>query len=452
MKQAACTFVLVVLSFSISAQLRHVKIGERSAGNTGPSLSLVARIQGFNAHSANGQDIYDHLIYSPKSALILQRTVNGKAVKWLYVNNLEGRTTTVYDMGDTFKRIAVIRHIFRRRDSALFFGESGFPGYKFKPRRRFPNVFTGKPVEMCLSNNDRFLWVSYYRRDYDTLSQQPSAIAIIDVNSNKIVRVMPAAPLPKMIATSPGDKYVAVTNWGNNTVHLIDVSSGEPAQFHYVAHFVVGSKLGLNFTQKVNRDHDCGLCLRGTVFTPDNAYLFVGRMGGGGIAVFDIKNKKYLGTIFGTDNNVRHLTIHGDYLYLSSNTDGVVERTDWKYMLNYLTAMQGARSVRYPEWKKVFTGRGARTIAVTSDGCYLFATANNDCKISIVRTSDMTVMGQIEADPYPVGMTLDKSDHYLVVTAQGHKGIGGNSVMIFKVDRAVKSFASGKQPARQPGR
>lgn len=439
MKRAAFTCFWALLYLSVSAQLHHVKIDAKSTGNAEITLKLIARIQGFNGRTGNANDIYDRYIYSPKSALILQKTINGKPVKWLYINNLEGRATTVYDMNDAFKRIAVIRHVFRRRDSALFFGESSLPGYRFKPGRRYPNVFTGKPVEMCLSNHGRYLWVPYYRRDYDTLSQQPSAIAIIDVYSNKIVRVMPAAPLPKMITCSPGDKYIAVTNWGNNTVHLIDISSDNPAQFHYAAHFVVGSRLDLNFTQKVNRDHDCGFCLRGTAFTPDSSYLFVGRMGGGGIAVIDLKTKKYLGTIFGTLNNVRHLAIHGDYLYLSSNTDGMVESTNWKYMLNYLLAMEGTHTISYPVWRKTFTGRGARTIAVTNDGQYLFATANDACKISIVRTTDMKVTGEIAADPYPVGMTLDESNRYLVVTAQGHKGIGGNSVMIYEVNRLGKT-------------
>jgi DNA-binding beta-propeller fold protein YncE len=294
----------------------------------------------------------------------------------------------------------------------------------------------GKPVEMCLSNNDKYLWVPYYRRDYDPVAQEPSAMAIIDVESDKIVRVMPTAPLPKMVACSPDDKFIAVTNWGDNTVHLIDISSGDPKQFQYVAHFVVDYKLNLdNFGKKVDRDVACGLCLRGTVFTPDSNYLFVGRMGGGGIAVFDVKGKRYMGSLFGTKNNVRHLVIKGDYLYLSSNNDGIVEKTRWKELLHYFLKRQGQKNIQYQQWQTTFTGKGARTITVTEDGKYLFANANMESKISIVRTSDMKTIGSIKADSYPVGMAIDKSNKYLIVTAQGRNNKGGNSVMVYEITR-----------------
>ena len=238
-----------------------------------------------------------------------------------------------------------------------------------------------------------------------------------------------------MVACSQDDKYIAITNWGDNTVHLIDISSGDPNKFQYVAHFVVDYRLNLNFNKIVNRDNDCGLCLRGTVFTPDSNYLFVGRMGGGGIAVFDIKGKKYLGTVFGTNTNVRHLVIKDDYLFLSSNKDGTVEKTKWKDILNFFLARPGEKNIQYTNWQTAFTGKGARTITVTTDGAYLFANANNESKISIVRTADMKTIGSVKADPFPVGMAIDKSNKYLIVTAQGRDNKGGNSVMIYEITR-----------------
>jgi len=422
-------------SYAQQPPVKRVRIGVQSIGSPEVKLKLVARLQALDSTRLKKFDFYDKAIYSPKSVHILEKTVNGKSIKKLYVNSLEGGQTVVYDMNDSLKKIAVINHTFTKADSALF-KETNFPGYTFKPGRTDTNVFTGKPVEMCLSNNDKYLWVPYYRRDYDPLAQEPSAMAIIDVDSDKIVRVMPTAPLPKMVACSQDNKFIAVTNWGDNTVHLIDISSGDPQKFQYVAHFVVDYKLNLtNFGKKVDRDVACGLCLRGTVFTPDSSYLFVGRMGGGGIAIFDIKGKKYLGSIFGTKTNVRHLVISGDYLYLSSNNDGVVEKTKWKDLLNSFLEKQGQKNIQYTKWQLTATGKGARTINVTSDGKYLFANANEESKISIVRTSDMKTIGFVNADSYPVGMTMDKSNKYLVVTAQGRRNKGGNSVMIYEITR-----------------
>jgi len=423
---------LAIIAFG---QYKILQIGARSTGSLELRLKLVARIQGYNQTPTSPTDFYDAAIYSPKSALILEKTVNGKNVKKLYINSLEGGQTVIYDMNDSLKKLATINHTFTEVDSGLF-SETNFPGYNFKPGRTNVNVFMGKPVEMCLTNNDKYLWVPYYRRDYDTLAQEPSAIAVIDADSDKIVRVLPTAPLPKMVAKSPDGNLLAVTNWGDNTVHLIDISSGDPKQFHFIAHFVVDYKLKLDtLSKKIDRDVECGLCLRGTVFTPDSNYLFVGRMHGGGIAVFDIKGRKYLGSVFGTKENVRHLLIKGNYLYLSSNNDGVVERTKWKELLSFVQQHQGQKAMRYQNWQLAFTGQGARTITITADGKYLFANANNESKVSIVRTSDMKTIGSVRADPYPVGMTIDKSNKYLVVTAQGRNDKGGNSVMIYEISR-----------------
>lgn len=443
-KLLSLTFILALAGLTAVCQApaqpapAKVKIGITSAGSPELTLKLVARIQSTNRRTGNSADHFDNAINSPKSALILEKTVNGKSVKKLYINNLEGFTTSVYDMNDSLKRVAVIKHHFRLRDSRLF-KETDFPGYTFNKTVLQPNVFTGKPVEMCASNNGKYLWVPYYRRSFDKLSAQPSAIALIDADSDKIIRVFPAAPLPKMIACSPDDKYVAVTNWGDNTVHLIDISSGDPNKFRYIAHFVVDHQLKMQFSDTTGRghlrDHECGFCLRGTVFTPDKKYLFVGRMGGGGIAVFDLDAKKYIGTIFGTNHNVRHLAINGDFLFLSSNSDGFVEKASWKELINLFLVKPQSNQLNYNKWQKTFTGRGARTIALTGDGAYLFSSANQESMISIVRTRDMKVIGSIKADPFPVGMAIDRSNKYLVVTAQGKGEKGGNSVMIYEISR-----------------
>jgi len=433
MKKLIQSCLLLLVANLVQGQYKILQVGAKSVGSAEVKLKLVARLQGYNPLPTNPLDFYDSAIYSPKSALILEKIINGKSVKKLYVNSLEGGQTVIYDMNNSFKKIGVINHTFTTADSGLF-RETDFPGYSFKRGQIKPNVFTGKPVEMCLTNNDKYLWVPYYRRDYDTLAQEPSAIAVINTDNDKIVRLMPTAPLPKMVAESPDGKLLAVTNWGDNTVHLVDISSGDPAQFHYVAHFVVDYQLKLDtFSKKTDRDVACGLCLRGTVFTPDGNYLLVGRMGGGGIAIFDIKNKKYLGSIFGTKKRVRHLVIKGDYLYLSSNEDGFVEKTEWKQLLTYFLQHEGQQNIQYNNWQLVFAGHGARTITVSADGKYLFA--DIESKVSIVRTSDMKSIGSVRADPYPVGMTVDKSNKYLVVTAQGRNNKGGNSVMIYQITR-----------------
>ena len=47
-----------------------------------------------------------------------------------------------------------------------------------------------------------------------TVRKGKPVLAIIDTDKDEIVRVMPSGALPKMIATSPDNKFVAVTHWG----------------------------------------------------------------------------------------------------------------------------------------------------------------------------------------------------------------------------------------------
>ena len=147
-------------------------------------------------------------------------------------------------------------------------------------------------------------------------------MAVIDTQVDSVIRLFETGPLPKMVATSPDGTRLAVTHWGNNTVGLMDISSDNPDDWHYLASLVVDYELKLNFslTAKVDRDVNSGYCLRGTVFTPDGRYLLVGCMGGGGgIAVIDLSDNRYLGRVLGAMPNLRHIVIRNDYIYCSIN-------------------------------------------------------------------------------------------------------------------------------------
>jgi len=406
------------------------QIGEKSTPkNTDPSLVLEARKQAFAAQPTAKTDFFDSEINSPKSATF---SADGRK---FYINSLEGAVTTVYD-SRTYEKLAAIKHTFGPDQATLFKdGESAAFDYSFPASITRPNEFLGKPVESCLSHDGRYLWVTYYRRSFDQSAEMPSALCIIDTSTDQIVRVMPTGPLPKMIACSPDNKSIAVTHWGDNTVGIIDVSSGNPADFHYTHHLVIDTRLHPKFGgQPVNRDKNCGCCLRGTAFTPDSKYLLIGKMSGaGGISLFSAKEGfKSLGSVVGTFNNVRHLAIHGDDLFISTNAPGIVQKGKWAKLVKERLKRKEPEVV-FSDWRNVFVGAGARTIAVSPDGKHLFAAVNNLSQVGIVRTGDMKMIGAIRADSYPVGMALSPSGEQLVVTSQGANNMGGNSVMIFKV-------------------
>lgn len=427
MKAFTLLYFITLTFFGIS-QVVSIPIGQTSSGSGEVKLTLVNRYQHYNAKPINKSDIYDKAINSPKS---VNYSLDGKK---FYVQSLEGYTTAVFD-ASTKKQIKTIKHVFNAQNQVLFKNsETTAFDYKFPKKREHYNYFKGKPVESCFSHNGKFLWVTYYRRDYDENAECPSAVAIIDTEKDEIVRVMPTGPLPKMIACSPDNKFIAVTHWGDNTLGIINIESENPMDFYYHKHCIVDYQMELDFGGKhVDRDSECGYCLRGTVFSPDGQFLLVGKMGGaGGIAVFDANSYQLIGTVKGMKPNVRHLVINGENLFLSANSPGYVQKCNWRDFVKSRVENE-EKEVQFTNFESVYVGSGARTIVTTSDAKYLFAAVNNGSKIVAVRTSDMKVVAEIPADSYPVGMDISADDKELIVTAQGKSSGGGNSVMVFSV-------------------
>jgi DNA-binding beta-propeller fold protein YncE len=408
----------------VKDSIKNTKIVEN---RTFKELKLVKIIQSKIISPRDTLSVYEPAINSPKSVIY------SKDGSKFYVNSLEGYVTIVFD-SKSFKKIKEIRHEFKASNNKLFKNnENSVFDYKFKQTRAEFNNFLGKPVEGCLSHDGKYLWVTYYRRDWDSKAESPSAVAIIDVDNDEIVRVMPSGPLPKMIACSGDNKYISVTHWGDNTIGLIDISSEDPMEFKYVSHIAVDNRLNMNFSANTDRDGDCGNCLRGTVFTPDNKYILIAKMGGNGIAVIDVATKKYLGTITGSYLNLRHMVINNGNLFLSSNKYGVIQKVKLEDILSQDFDEQN--KLVYTKWETVNVGPGARTIDITEDGKYIFACVNNACKVAVVDALTMKKITEIDAAKFPVGMALSPNEKQLITTSQGKEGVlaSGNTVMVFEI-------------------
>src|SRR5574344_365585 len=425
-----------ICSLTLSAQtIVHPSIGTKVfTADSSLSIELIAKKQYYDP---SDEDTADKDINSPKSV-----NMHPNGTKY-YVNSLEGATTVVYDF-KTNEKLKVIHHEFTDSDTVLL--GNATPFYTFThhlPDANHPaspfggwGSFYGKPVESTFSHRGRYRWIPYYRRSYDINAQDPSAVAIIDTQSDKIIRLMETGPLPKMIATSPDGKYVAISHWGNNTVGIIDISSPNPREWKHKACHIVDYKLNLNFslTHAVDRDNGSGYALRGTVFTPDNHYLLVGCMGGGGgIAVIDLHKSEYLGRLQGMMANVRHLILKNGYLYLSINNAGYVQKIAFKSVLEAISKMSNKRGT-LSGFKSVKVGGGARTIELSPSGKYIFAACNSSSELYVVDALTMKVLTSIPVDSYPVGLDLSKDGKYALVTSQGRSGKdGGNAVNIYKV-------------------
>ncbi|MDI9309467.1 MAG: hypothetical protein QM535_04570 [Limnohabitans sp.] len=394
-------------------------------------LKLVQRIQSIDSIKLDSLDVYDKYIASPKSAIY---SWDGSKI---YVNSLEGYQTVVYD-SKTLKRIKAISHIFNEKNNSLFKDNETIAfDYTYKQEKENYNYFMGKPVESALSHNGKYLWVTYYRRDFDENAVSPSAVAIIDTSKDEIIRVMPSGPLPKMIACSPDNKYIAVTHWGDNTVGIIDISSDNVQDFKYIKHIIIDSRLPMDYSngQKVDRDNECGNCLRGTVFTPNSDYLLVSKMGGNGIAVIETTNFNYIGTIKGSKLNLRHIIINNNNVLVSSNKFGFVQKSPLGELLK-LPFKNTSTQVEFSKWKTAYVGIGARTIDATPDGKYIFACVNNESKLAVIDGRTFEVIKTYPISKFPVGMAISSDGRQLVITSQGKSSVekSGNAVSVFEID------------------
>ncbi len=396
------------------------------------TLTFTGRWQSYNKNATNPLDRFDSDIDSPKS---VNFSPDGQLA---YVNSLEGAKTVIFNAAGNTKK-AVIKHRFTVNEKNLFSKGAPF-GYTFPKTIKNPNQFSGKPVEGVFSHDGKYFFVPYYRRSFDDNGQYPSALAVIDTNTKKILRVMGVGPISKYVEISPDGKWLAVSHWGDNTIGLFDISAPQPSGFKEVELLVVEKRLP-KAKMIGNRDHNCGFCVRGLAFTPDSRHLFVGRMSRGGIAVFDLESRprKYLGTIDGISPGPRDLHIGplGKNLYISCNATGFIWKVPIATLFDTLKEKSLNLHFQYnPKAKGAisgFAGLGVRSIKLSPDSEYVFASVNQTSEVVAFRTSDMSIVSRISVDSYPVGLALSPDGSQLWVTSQGRQSKGGNSVGIFQV-------------------
>lgn len=414
----------IILTFLICFFCGSVR-GKSGASPDEPvRITLTDKIHGFGKN-------YDPDIYSPKSAVF------SKDGKKIYINSLEGCKTVVYD-AHTHEKLKVISHSFDSGRGELWGEPSGFYPFTHYPDG-IERSFMGKPVEGALSKDGKYLFVSYYRRSFDINAQDPSAVAVIDTETDEIVRMMETGPLPKMVKVSNDGKLLAITHWGDNTVGIIDISDKNPENWHYISSpIVVDKKLNLDYslTTPVNRDSNSGFLLRGTSFLPGDSILLVGGMAGP-LAVIDVRKGKWIGS-FNSLYGVRHLTMKGDRLYMSRNSAGELVTVPVDSIVKSINSVSKIpANFQVNGIERIKVGSGARTLKVSPSGRFVFIACNNSSEIVIVDIVEKKVIDRIAADPYPVGLDISPDGLLLASTSQGRQGIGGNAVNFFQLEYAA---------------
>lgn len=372
---------------------------------------------GLYSSDKNVNFIKDNEVLSPKSADFIGNS--------LVINALEGGKTLFYNT-ESWTKEPTIEHQFKQ---PTFEKIDKFP-YKTDSRS-----FMGKPVEM--THNNEKMWIPYYRLSWDSNSRSSSAIAQIDIKTHQVEKLLPAGSIPKMVQVSHDNKMLVSTHWGDNTIGIYDLENNNVKSY---SHIIIDKQLDISKISG-DRDKNCGWCLRGTVISADDNYILIGKMGGGGIAVVDAKEKKYLGTLRNVPLTPRHIVLSKDgrTLYLSTCFSSEVAKISMDKIEESIQELKANKkvSLQLKDWNIVKVGSSVRTIALSKDEKYIYATMNDSSQIAVIDNQTMKVLEKYKVSSFPVGLSVSDDDKYIAVTSQGKAGKGGgNHVDIF--ERVIK--------------
>ena len=300
-------------------------------------------------------------------------------------NMMYRHTITVYD-----DQGSLLKTIDDRVDLADFGIEDGV-------------VARGAPVEAAPTSDGRFVYVSNYAMYGPGFGPEPndsctdsgwsnSFLYRVDTETLEIDQVIEVGAVPKFLAVSPDDRYVVVTNWCSFDMSIVDTASGvEIARI------------------------DIGRHPRGVAISSDSSTAYVTEMGGTDIAIVPLDEivrpedqASYAGIpsedAWGVDFELdwledvgrgpRSVVLSPDdrFLYATLNGEGNVIKID-------LETQEVVETVR--------TGDAPRSMAISDDGEALYVVNYVSDTMSKVLTSDMQEVQELKTADKPIGITVD---------------------------------------------
>jgi YVTN family beta-propeller protein len=247
----------------------------------------------------------------------------------------------------------------------------------------FPGTVRGAPVEAAFSPDGRYAYVSNYSMygpgfgpegsDSCTPSSgyHRSFVYRIDMKSLKIDQAYRVGAVPKVVAVTPDDRYVLVTNWCTWDLSVISTRKGKEVKRIPI-----------------------GAYPRGIAVSPKGNAAYVAVMGSNVLVRVDLS--RWTKSSFAVGAGPRAAEFHPSdrYIFVSLNAEGRVAKLDLK---------TGAVTA------KVATGSAPRSLALAADGRALYVVNYESGTISKLRTSDMTTIQTIDACYHPIGIAYDRA-------------------------------------------
>jgi len=264
---------------------------------------------------------------------------------------------------------------------------------------KYQGTHRGAPVEGAFSSDGKALYVTNYamygrgfnREGTDICGPSDnydrSFLYRIDTASWKIDAAYRVGVVPKVVAVTPDNSYVLVSNWCSYDLSVISTAE-----------------------QRVVRTIKIGRYPRGITISSDSKTAYVAEMGGSNIHQFTLGTweKKLLKI----GSNPRALVLSSDnkFLYATLNRSGEVVEFD-------LTTDRVT--------KRAKTGSAARSLDIASDGTALFVVNYGSGTVAKLRTSDFKILQRIKVCPEPIGIT------YEPVNKQTWVACYGGSIKVF---------------------
>ena len=364
--------VLIVAAVGAIAVLRQP--GEAAAGSPETSVSHTPRAivkqrtsQPSAAVEARPSDKGRMKLHGVISGNISPKSVASSGTGYVTAQNMMYRhSVTVYDA----RSLRLVKTI----SDAVNLRRLGYPSY--------PGTSRGAPVEAAFSSDGRYAYVSNYSMygarfgpegDDDCTPSSgygDSFVYRIDMQRLAIDEAYKVGAVPKVVAVTPDDRYVLVTNWCTWDLSVISTKKG----------------------REVKRI-SIGPYPRGIAVSPKGNAAYVAVMGGTELVRVDLRH--WTTSRVGVGSGPRAAVFHPSdrYIFVSLNAEGRVAKLDLR---------DGVVRAR------VATGSAPRSLALAADGRALFVVNYESGTITKVRTSDMKTLQTIDACYHPIGITYDE--------------------------------------------
>ena len=268
-------------------------------------------------------------------------------------------------------------------------------GWDYELRKSIPSL-QEKPVEACLSNNDKILWVSLHNAggvvpiylDSVYSNNIPWAdtagtkkIMIHNCTSQRydsvIMPLIRTGSTPKVIAKTIDNQYLLVSNWHSRTVSVVKMDNSK----------------GI-----IVKNIPVSAIPRGIVVNDVLHKTYVAIMGSSIISVLNNNNWQIERNI-SVASNPRHIVMDSKgRLYVSFNSINQIACIDPQTGKNLFTAN---------------TSRQPRTIALSKNGKYLFVTCYGDNILEVYKVGprNFELVNSLPCFGKPVGVDIvEKED------------------------------------------